>query len=740
MAISLTINGIPVEAQPGMTVLDAARQRDIFIPTLCYHEKLPPFGACRLCVVEIDGVRGLPTACTIPVSEGMVVRTETPALQQLRREVLALILSEHPYTCLVCERRNSCSEFQGTIRKAAVTTGCQYCPKNGACDLQKIAAYVGLEEVPYPIAYRGLSVERFDPYFDRDYNLCILCGRCVRVCQDVRLIGALAFTERGDKALVGTAFGRPHLETECEFCGSCVDVCPTGALAERASKWEGAADVLSPAICPHCAVGCTLDVHVKEGRVIRTTANAAGPVNAGEACVHGRFRVAELVNSDQRLLTPLIRKGSRLVRASWDEVLDLAATRLAQIEPGRVALLASAGSTNEESYVLQKFARAALGVNHIDVIGGLPGSPSTADLIRAVRGLTSDAAHFPIERVATAECVFVIGADLNASHPILALQVRRALRRGARLVVIDPQPTRLADRADVWLQPRSGTDHVVLVHMMKAILGLGAPAWERKAEPIEPVSGVARDRLVEAARLWATSATGAIIYGTGVTRHPHALETIKAIQALVEFANHGRPDSVGVVPAVGGASMGPGLGANLMGAYDMGLCPVFLPHYIAVDDAEGRAWLERAWGCSLPAEVGLGYAEILQGARDGRIDALYLVGRLPAGEDLPDLPLLIVQDSLPGPHVERAHIVLPAATFAETGGSYTNLEGRVQIWRPAIPPRGESRPGWAIPCQVAQRLEVAGFTFEGPEQIIAEARGLARQGVAVDGQPLMVNR
>ena len=723
-----------------MTVLDAARRRDIFIPTLCYHEKLPPFGACRLCVVEIDGVRGFPTACTIPASEGMVVRTETPALQQLRREVLALILSEHPYTCLVCERRGSCSEFQGTIRKAAVTTGCQYCPKNGACDLQKIAAYVGLEEVPYPIAYRGLPVERFDPYFDRDYNLCILCGRCVRVCQEVRLVGALAFTERGDKALVGTAFGRPHLETECEFCGSCVDVCPTGALAERASKWEGVADVLTPGICPHCAIGCMLDLHVKEGRVIRTTANVDGPVNDGEACVHGRFRVAELVNSDQRLLTPLVRRGTRLLRASWDEALDLAAERLAQVEPEQIALLASAGSTNEESYVLQKFARVALGTNHIDVIGGLPNSPAAADLMRAVRGVAPGAAPLSIEQVATAECVFVIGADLNASHPILALQVRRALKRGARLVVFDPRPTRLADRADVWLQPRPGTDHVILVHMMKAILGLGAPAWERKAEPIEPISGVARDRLVEAARLWATSTTGAIIYGTGVTRHPQALETIKAIQALVEFANQGRPGSAGVVPAVGGASMESMLGANLMGAYDMGLCPTFLPHYVAVDDAPGRARLEQAWGRPLPTGAGLGYAEILQGARDGRIAALYLVGPLPKEEELPEPPLLIVQDSLPGPHVERAHIVLPAATFAEMGGSYTNLEGRVQTWQPAIPPRGESRPGWAIPCQIAQRLEVAGFAFEGPEQIMAEARGLARRDIGVhEGRVLAVS-
>jgi formate dehydrogenase alpha subunit len=251
MTVSISINGIAVKARPGMTVLEAARANDIYIPTLCYASKLPAVGACRMCVVEIENMRGFPTACTVPVSDGMVVRTETEAVQNLRREILSLILSEHPYTCLVCEAK--CGDYMGgTIRKAAVTTGCQYCPANGQCELQDLVDYLGLEDVPYPITYRGLPVEKDDPFFDRDYNLCILCGRCVRACQEIRHSGVLAFVKRGSETIVGTAFGRSHLEADCQFCGACVDVCPTGALADKRAKWEGRPAAVVPSVCPYC--------------------------------------------------------------------------------------------------------------------------------------------------------------------------------------------------------------------------------------------------------------------------------------------------------------------------------------------------------------------------------------------------------------------------------------------------------------------------------------------------------
>ncbi len=753
MKVSLTINDVAVEAELGMTVLEAAQRCGIYIPTLCYHPELPPFGACRLCVVEVEGMRGYPTACTVPAADGMIVHTETEALQRLRREILALILSEHPYSCLVCERRERCSDFQGTIRKAAVTTGCQYCPKNGACDLQKLAKYVGLEEVPYPIAYRGLPVEQDDPFFDRDYNLCILCGRCVRVCQEVRLVGALAFIQRGSKALVGTAYGRSHLETECEFCGSCVDVCPTGALADRRSKWEGPATSVVASICPYCSVGCTLDLHVKDGRLIRTIPNDAGVVNKGQGCVRGRFGIVEVVESHERLTAPLIRKDGRLVQASWDEALQLVAERFTQARSEEFALIASATGTNEENYVLQKFTRAVMGSNNVDFPTGFPQHADTAELIQTLRWMNGPTIH----DVAQAGCVLVIGANLNESHPLLALQIRRALRRGGRLIVLDARRTRLAEQADLWLQPAVASDHIVLAAMMKAIVeeGLSNP-WlppvpvgvgecsqamaEFQAtlqalswETVEAVTNVPQEKLREAARLWIANAPGIILYGSGVTHHPTALNTVKAITLMgagYNLALHrpglscaGQAQGTGLTGNLGRPGGGvlavPGE-ANFVGAYDMGVHPAFLPGYVPVSDPCNRARFEQAWGYALPDQPGLAYAEIMQAIRVGQVKVLYLAGEVPPREELQNLEFLVIQDILPGPNLEFAHVILPTTTFAESGGTFTNLEGRVQQLRPAIPPRGNARAGWAIPCQIAQNMGKAGFDFTGPEQIMDE--------------------
>ncbi len=339
--ISLLIDGKQVSVDSGATVLEAAREAGIYIPTLCYHHSLKPYGGCRLCIVEIEGLRGFHSSCTTPVLEGMIVRTNTEQLQELRKGIFELIVAEHPMACLTCA-------------------------KNQRCELQSVAAHIGLQDFTITSQGRNLPILTDSPFFDRDYNLCILCGRCVRVCQEIRGVGAIAWTYRGSQTLPGTAFNRPILDSGCQSCGACVDICPTGALMERANKRAGPGEKVVRTTCPYCGVGCQLDIETKDNKIIRVVAPADIAPNHGQACVKGRFGIAEFVNSPDRLKTPLIRKGGKLVEASWDEALQLVANKLDGYRGDQFACISSARATNEDNYIAQKFTRVVMHTNNID--------------------------------------------------------------------------------------------------------------------------------------------------------------------------------------------------------------------------------------------------------------------------------------------------------------------------------------------------------------------------------------
>jgi formate dehydrogenase alpha subunit len=669
---SLTINGISITATPGTSVLDAARQNGIDIPSLCHHPQLRPVGMCRLCVVEIQGMRGLPTACTTPVAEGMVVQTDTPAVNELRREVLTLTIQEHPYTCLVCGRHDRCAEWQTTIRKAGVTTGCENCPRNGQCELQALVEKVGLEVMPYPITYRGLPVEHDDPFFDRDYNLCVICGRCVRACQEVRLNGTLAYHYRGSQTRVGTAPGLSHLEAGCEFCGACVDVCPTGALYDKRTKWEGVPELTATTVCPYCSVGCELDIWVKNGHVTGVRPNVNGLANQGQACTRGRYGIVEMVHATGRIKTPLIRKNDRLVQTTWDEALKLVADRLVAHKGAAFALLGSPHLTTESAYALQKFARGVMQSPNVDSPTALPRHARAGELRAAL--LDATAHRGQIQSLRKAGCVLVVGANPCASHPVVALQIRQALAAGAKLIVIDPRQTEMAEQAHVWLRLQPGTDGALLAELMAQVEKVkGQPA--HSADPIQA-----------AARLLVENSPAMIVYGSGVTHYADGPDTLRALQALAEA----------LTPA---AELLPLMGAsNTLGVLEAGLA--------AADGSRN-------------------YADIVAGIAAGEVRALYLAGEMPPLEALDKLDFLVVQDILLSDELRQyTDVFLPAATFAEMSGTLTNLEGRAQHFAAAIPRQGEARPDWLIVAQVAQAMGAEGWLYENSAEVMSELKAI----------------
>ena len=717
--VKLIIDGRPVEAAPGTTIFRAAQSAGIDIPHLCYHPALSVAGACRLCLVEVEGARGLITSCAAPVADGMVVRTTSEKVLWARKAVLEFILSDHPLECLNCE-------------------------KNGECQLQSYAYQYGVTGKEWPGAKREVAPDASNPFFERDLAKCILCGRCVRMCQEVQATGAIDFVGRGFSVKVTTPYDVPLEESECVFCGNCVGVCPVGALTPKLGMRQGRGAELTTVstTCPYCGVGCRLDLKVKNGRIVRVD-GGDGAANHGLLCVKGRFGW-DFVHHPDRLTTPLVRDAAgRLVPAGWDEALDLVAGRFKDIVarhgPGAVAGLASAKCTNEENYLVQKIMRAGLGTNNVDHCARLCHASTVAGLAAS---FGSGAMTNSIDEIAGADVVFVIGSNTTEAHPVIGLKIKEAKRRGAKLIVADPRRIELARLADIHLQHLPGSDVALLNGLMNVILAEGLAdmtfVTERcenfeafrdvvtkyRPEVVEAVTGVPAARLREAALTYARADKASIVYSMGITQHTTGVDNVQSIANLAMLTGNVGRESVGVNPLRGQN--------NVQGACDMGALPNVLPGYQPVTDPQVRAKFEKAWGRPVPAEPGLTVTEILAAAGEGRIKGLYILGENPMLSD-PDLhhveqalrstEFLVVQDIFLTETAALAHVVLPGVSFAEKEGTFTNTERRVQRVRRAVPPVAGSRPDWLILVDLARRLGLKA-DYAGPADILDEVASL----------------
>ena len=651
---TITMDNQHVAVKPGLTILEAVRKNGIYIPSLCALEGLPSFGACRMCIVEVDGLRGFPTACTTPVEEGMVIRTDSAEIRALRQEILKLVLSEHPASCLFCGEKEGCVQFQGTIRKAGMTTGCRYCPNDSHCELQQITEQVGLTDTSYPVHYRNLPVEKDDPFYDRDYNLCVLCGRCVRICNTVRMNGTLSFKQRGKLTTIGPAFDRSHLDAGCEFCGACLSVCPTGTLSSKTSKWYGKPEGETPSVCPYCSIGCRLLLQTSHNRVIDALPDYASPTDGGLLCVKGRFGVPELVNSAERITEPreLTPFGYEVV--TWERAVDAARERLGACPPGGFLMVLSPQLSNEDLFAAQQFARQAMGSEDMasSLLADLGDDfPSSLDLFCASDGLDV------IER---AHVILSLGFDSRFGYSPIGVRVKKAAAKGAMLVTVSDVETNLDLVADLQFK-------------------LEPSRWAGFVYSLSSGSGdgdFSSDGIAGLRAALEASSCNVIVAGPELLRVPDKGEVLTVLQEIA--GTHGWR-IVTAHPFT-----------NLSGLVAMGALPGVKP---------GEA--VRKSGPDAPGEPAAPAINQIDLGR--RRAVVYIIGET-CPDWLPPHDFLIYQNALPAPSSCRPDLILPSAVFSESAGTIFTVEGRLAAASAAVEPQGLARPDWWIVGRIAEAL------------------------------------
>ncbi|WP_404935643.1 formate dehydrogenase subunit alpha [Mitsuaria sp. WAJ17] len=730
--VTLEIDGHSVTVPAGTSLMRAAAEAGVMVPKLCATDSLEPFGSCRLCLVEIDGRKGFPASCTTPAEAGMKVKTQSPKLQQLRKGVMELYISDHPLDCLTCSA-------------------------NGNCELQTQAGVVGLREVRYGVGEKAgahhcdLPKDESNPYFTFDSSKCIVCNRCVRACEETQGTFALTISGRGFEARVSPGQDQPFMESDCVSCGACVQACPTATLQEKTVIQIGQPEHSVITTCAYCGVGCAFKAEMKGSQVVNMVPWKDGKANEGHSCIKGRFAWGYATHPD-RITKPMIRASIQdpWQEVSWEAALAHAASEFRRIQAkhGRDSIggITSSRCTNEETYLVQKLVRAAFGNNNVDTCARVCHSPTGYGLGQT---LGTSAGTQTFKSVDKADVVMVIGANPSEAHPVFGSRLKKRLREGAKLIVIDPRRIDLVKSPHIQaahhLQLKPGTNVAVISAMAHVVVteGLVDEAYvaercdprsyaqwrdfvarpEDSPEALEAASGVPAAELRAAARLYATGGNAAIYYGLGVTEHSQGSTMVMGIANLAMATGNVGREGVGVNPLRGQN--------NVQGSCDMGSFPHELPGYRHISDSTVRGQFEAAWGVTLNPEPGLRIPNMLDAALSGSFKGLYCEGEDIVQSDpntqhvaaaLMAMECVVVQDIFLNETAKYAHVFLPGSSFLEKDGTFTNAERRISRVRKVMPPLG-GYADWEVTVKLAEALGYP-MHYRNPEEIMQEIAAL----------------
>ncbi len=710
--VKIEIDGRQVMVSGHITILDAASKLGLHIPTFCHHPRLSELGACRMCLVEVEGMWKLQTACTLAVAEGMVIKTDSPRVEKARSAMLEFLLINHPLECTVCDA-------------------------SGECTLQDLTFKFGSADTRFTETKRVLRDHIISPLIDRNLNRCIQCKRCVRICDEVQGVTALGMSYRGARTIVG-----PFMDgaLDCEYCGHCIWSCPVGAITSRVMKhkirtWE--MDKIE-AICPFCSCGCTLTYNHRDKRVYRVTHAEGQGVNYGSLCSRGYFGY-DVINSPERLETPLVRRDGKLVQATWEDALKAVAAGFSKAakEGGDNAVggIVSARLTNEELYLFQKLLRSALSSNSVDT--------TTGEWNRAVLPVLEErlgvfAATNSMDEMNYADFLLLVGCDITVENPISGIKIKSAIRKGARVAEVGSRRTALSRLADKTLLVKSGKELSLIKGVIRVIIDeeltdpellgsfrrldeLRMSVLERDTKTVAEDVGVSAEEITDLARNFMSARNASVIFGEAVALTPDGPAVINALIDLLMLTGKMGQEGFGLYPVVSAT--------NFQGAVDMGVSPAHLPGHVSVEKKTDRSKFDKAWKTELPAKPGLTAHQMLQAGAEGKLGALYVVGvdlagSFPGGKTaldaLSEVDFLVVQDLFMTETARRADVVLPAGALAEKNGTLTNMERRIQRTRKAVDGPGRSMPDWRIFSELGVALGHVAMKYVNAAEVLDE--------------------